>query len=205
MVGLVEPRVAPASVEAPEHPVLVDDPNQWPSHELSLAMALPGRNRHCRVRDIRRRHFTGTVKLVVYADSAEPNVQQVIERTPAAIVQVSAEPPPKINQKAVGAILGGVEEAAQSPQSMSVLPGHLVDQHPPEDYSHQAMAEPRLLHCIRQESAPNGAAEGAGPTPNAQAKGLTRHPHWREARPPPATRPPKGQGSADRGAAESLR
>jgi serine/threonine-protein kinase HipA len=101
------------------YPVLGDGPNQWSPHEVSLAMALLGKNRHYRIRDIRRRHFNSTAKLVGYADSAEPIVQRVIERTPAAIAQVRAELPSDINPKVVDAILAGVEKAALSLQSMS--------------------------------------------------------------------------------------
>lgn len=100
------------------YPVLGDGPNQWSAHEVSLAMALLGKNRHYRIRDIRRRHFNSTAKLVGYSESAEPIVQEVIERTPAAIVQVRAELPADINPKVVDAILGGVERAAQSLQRM---------------------------------------------------------------------------------------
>lgn len=100
------------------YPVLGDGPNQWSPHEVSLAMALLGKNRHYRIRDIRRRHFNSTAKLVGYAESAEPIVQELIERTPAAIAQVRAELPADINPKVVDAILGGVEKAAQSLQHM---------------------------------------------------------------------------------------
>lgn len=101
------------------YPVLGDGPNQWSPHEVSLAMALLGKNRHYRIHDIRRRHFNSTARLVGYADSAEPVVQEVIERTPVAIAQVRAELPADINPKVVEAILGGVEQAAQSLQRMA--------------------------------------------------------------------------------------
>ncbi len=101
------------------YPVLGDGPNQWSPHEVSLAMALLGKNRHYRIRDIRRRHFNSTAKAVGYAETAEPLLQELIERTPAAIAQVRAELPEDINAKVVDAILGGVEKAAQSLQNMS--------------------------------------------------------------------------------------
>lgn len=100
------------------YPVLGDGPDQWSPHEVSLAMALSGRNRHYRIRDIRRRHFNSTARLLGYADSAEPIVQQVIERTPAAIAQVHAELPPDIDPAVVDAILGGVQKAAHALQAM---------------------------------------------------------------------------------------
>lgn len=81
-------------------------------------MALLGKNRHYRLRDIRRRHFNSTAKLVGYAETAEPIVQNVIESTPGAIAQVCADLPAGINAKVVDAILGGVERAAQSLQRM---------------------------------------------------------------------------------------
>jgi serine/threonine-protein kinase HipA len=100
------------------YPVLGDGPNQWSPQDVTLAMALLGKNRHYRIRDIRRRHFNSTARLVGYADSAEPIVQEVIERTPAAIAQVRAELPTDIHPKVVDALLGGVERAAQSLQRM---------------------------------------------------------------------------------------
>lgn len=100
------------------YPVLGDGPNQWSPHEVPLAMALLGKNRHYRIRDIRRRHFNSTAKMVGYAETAEPLLQELIERTPVAIAQVRAELPEDINAKVVDAILGGVEKAAQALRSM---------------------------------------------------------------------------------------
>ncbi|MFC3339176.1 type II toxin-antitoxin system HipA family toxin [Paracandidimonas soli] len=94
------------------YPVLGRGSNQWSPREIKLAMALLGKNRHYEMHGIQRRHFNSTAKKVGYASTAEPIIEDILARTPAAIAQVQAELPRGFSQRVADAILGGVEQAA---------------------------------------------------------------------------------------------
>lgn len=94
------------------YPVLGRGSNQWSPREIKLAMALLGKNRHYEMHGIQRRHFNSTAKKVGYASTAEPIIEDILARTPAAIAQVQAELPRGFSQRVADTILGGVEQAA---------------------------------------------------------------------------------------------
>jgi serine/threonine-protein kinase HipA len=58
-------------------------------------MALMRKNRHHEVERIHRRHFNSTAKRFGYGETAEPLIQQLIERTPAVIDDVQRALPPR--------------------------------------------------------------------------------------------------------------
>ncbi|RRD67729.1 type II toxin-antitoxin system HipA family toxin [Comamonadaceae bacterium OH2310_COT-174] len=95
------------------YPVLGDGPNQWSPYEIKLAMALLGKNRHYDMHGIQRRHFNDTARKVGYASTAEPIIEAILARTPAAIAQVQAELPQDFSPRVRDAILGGLEQAAR--------------------------------------------------------------------------------------------
>jgi serine/threonine-protein kinase HipA len=70
------------------YPAMGPGPNQWSEHEVKMAMALLGKNRHDLARDIQRRHFNSTAKKVGYGDNAEPLLQEFIARTPDVVEKV---------------------------------------------------------------------------------------------------------------------
>lgn len=96
------------------YPVLGDGPNQWSPYEIKLAMALLGKNRHYEMHDIQRRHFNSTAQKVGYAPSAEPIIEELLERTPAVIAEVQAELPADFSPRVADAILGGLAQAAKA-------------------------------------------------------------------------------------------
>ena len=100
------------------YPVLGDGPNQWSLHELKLAMAVLGKNRHYAMSQIQRRHFNNTARKLGYADSAEPIIMDILARTPAVVAEVSASLPESFSQRVADSILGGLEEAARKLQTM---------------------------------------------------------------------------------------
>lgn len=100
------------------YPVLGDGPNQWSPHEIKLAMALLGKNRHYVMHKIQRRHFNSTAQKVGYGDSAEPIIEEILARTPAAIAEVRASLPEGFSQHVADSILGGLEQATQALQQM---------------------------------------------------------------------------------------
>lgn len=96
------------------YPVLGDGPSRWSPYEIKLAMALPGKNRHYEVHGIQRRHFNSTARKIGYAPSAEPIIEELLARTPAAIAEVQSELPRDFSPRVADAVLGGLEQAAKA-------------------------------------------------------------------------------------------
>ena len=94
------------------YPVLGDGPNQWSSREIKLAMALLGKNKHYTMQTIQRRHFDSTAQKVGYAQTAEPIIEDILARTPAAIAEVQADLPQDLSPRVAESIFGGLERAA---------------------------------------------------------------------------------------------
>lgn len=101
------------------YPVLGTGPNQWSPFELKLAMALLGKRKHYLMRDIQRRHFNSTAQKVGYGDSAEPIIQDILARTPAAIAEVRESLPAGLSAEVADAVLSGLQRAAQTLEAMS--------------------------------------------------------------------------------------
>lgn len=100
------------------YPVLGDGANQWSPHDLRLAMALLGKNRHYHVQQIQRRHFNSTARKVGFGTDAEALIQDLVARTPAVVAQVGAELPPGFSQVVADTVLGGLLRAAQALEAM---------------------------------------------------------------------------------------
>lgn len=100
------------------YPVIGPGPNQWAEQDITMAMALLGKNRHYRARDIMRRHFNSTAKKVGYGDSAEPLLQDFIARTPSVVEKVRADLPAGFSENVANKILGGLIDAARSLEKM---------------------------------------------------------------------------------------
>jgi serine/threonine-protein kinase HipA len=100
------------------YPVLGDGPNLWSAFEVKLAMALLGKNRHCLMHNIQRRHFNTTAQKVAYGTSAEAVIEDILARTIAAVAEVRESLPAGFSQYVADSILGGVEQAAQALQQM---------------------------------------------------------------------------------------
>lgn len=96
------------------YPVLGGGSNQWSPYEVKLAMALLGKNRHYEMQSIQRRHFNSTAQTVGFASTAEPIIEALLARTPAAIAEVQAELPQDFSSHVADAILGGLEQAAKT-------------------------------------------------------------------------------------------
>ncbi len=112
-------RLAPLYDVMSAHPVIGNGPNQWATRELKLAMALLGKNRHYLMHTIQRRHFNSTAKKVGYGETAEPLLQDLVERTPAVVAQVQDELPEGFSQPVADQILGGLLSAARALEGMA--------------------------------------------------------------------------------------
>lgn len=95
------------------YPVMGDGPNQWSPRELKLAMALVGKNRHYEVERIQRRHFNSTAKRFGCGETAEPLIQELVDRTPAVIDEVQRALPPGFSDEVAVKVLSGLRTAAR--------------------------------------------------------------------------------------------
>ena len=93
-------------------PVAGDGGNQWSWHKAKLAMAVAGKNRHYLMKDVQRRHFNSMAMSCFYGFDAEPIIQQLIERTPAAIKAVASCVPPDFPEKVADRIFTGLQTSA---------------------------------------------------------------------------------------------
>lgn len=101
------------------HPYIGRGPSQLPLQKLKLAMALLGKNKHYEIHRIQRRHFNSTAAKVRYAADAEALIDEIIQRTPAAIDQVAGLLPADFNSKVADTILTGLQDAANELESMT--------------------------------------------------------------------------------------
>jgi serine/threonine-protein kinase HipA len=99
-------------------PVMGPGPNQFSWHKAKLAMAVSGKNRHYLLKDIQRRHFNAMAARCGYGRDAEPLIQSLLERAPAAVEEVNAKLPAGFPQQVVDAILEGLKSAANKLASM---------------------------------------------------------------------------------------
>jgi len=101
------------------YPVMGDRPHQWSPRALKLAMALVGKNRHYEVERIQRRHFNSTAKRFGYGETAEPLIQELVERTPAVIDEVQRMLPQGFSDDVADKVLSGLQGAARALKAMS--------------------------------------------------------------------------------------
>lgn len=103
------------------YPILGAGPNQWSPHEVKMAMALLGKNRHYQMAKIQRRHFNSTAQKVGYGHDAEAVIQELIARTPGAIREVQEQLPkdfsPLVAERVLGGLQGAVAELEAMPPS----------------------------------------------------------------------------------------
>lgn len=112
-------KLAPIYDVMSAYPVIGSGPNQWAEHDIKMAMAMLGKNRHYQARGILRRHFSSTAKKVGYGESAEPLVQEFIGRTPAVVEKMRADLPAGFSEKVADRILGGLLDVARALERMA--------------------------------------------------------------------------------------
>ncbi|HEV3428504.1 MAG TPA: type II toxin-antitoxin system HipA family toxin [Paraburkholderia sp.] len=94
-------------------PVEGDGGNQWSWHKATLAMAVWGKSRHYRMRDVKRTHFDATAQLCHYGPDAAPIIERLVERTPAVIETVGASLPEGFPQRVAERLFDGLRFSAQ--------------------------------------------------------------------------------------------
>jgi serine/threonine-protein kinase HipA len=101
-------------------PIVGDSPNQVSWHrEAKLAMSLRGKNKHYLLKEIRRRHFNTMAARCGYGPNAESLIQELVERTPAAIDEVKAKLPAGFPERVATAIFHGLSDSAERLEKMS--------------------------------------------------------------------------------------
>jgi serine/threonine-protein kinase HipA len=87
-------------------------------HELKMAMALVGKNRHYGFETIVRRHFNTTARRCGLGNAMEGIIEDVLARTPGAINAVAAQLPAGFPAKVFDSITGGLTRMARKLEAM---------------------------------------------------------------------------------------
>ncbi|KWT98197.1 HipA protein [Variovorax sp. WDL1] len=99
-------------------PVEGKGPNQFSRHDAKLAMAISGKNKHYRFKDIQRRHFNAMARKCHHGPDAEALIQGVLEATPEVIERVGSRVPPGFPSAVTDRILAGLSRAAKALEAM---------------------------------------------------------------------------------------
>ncbi|RQH07145.1 type II toxin-antitoxin system HipA family toxin [Paraburkholderia dinghuensis] len=94
-------------------PVEGDGGNQWSWHKATLAMAVWGRARHYRMRDVKRAHFDATAQLCHYGREAGPLIERFAGRTPEVIERVASSLPAGFPERIAERLFDGLRLSAQ--------------------------------------------------------------------------------------------
>jgi len=100
-------------------PVEGDANNQWSWHKATLAMAVWGKSRHYKMRDIKRSHFNTTARLCHYGDDAEPLIERIIARTPDVVASVSNQLPAGFPERVALRVFEGLERSVSRLETMA--------------------------------------------------------------------------------------
>ena len=99
-------------------PIVGDGPNQLPWHKSKLAMAVHGVNKHYLLKDVQRRHFNAMAAKCGYAVTAEPLIEELLDRVPGAIAEVIAKLPKGFPPRVAESIFAGLRDSAEKLQRM---------------------------------------------------------------------------------------
>jgi serine/threonine-protein kinase HipA len=94
-------------------PVRGNGPKFFDPKKLKLAMAVAGKNRHCLLGEIRRRHWNGAAKRNAPGQDFEPTIAEVLAAVPAAVAKVSAALPADFPARVSDPIIQGLLRQAE--------------------------------------------------------------------------------------------
>ncbi|MBA3625406.1 MAG: HipA domain-containing protein, partial [Methylibium sp.] len=94
-------------------PVEGNGASQFSRYKAKLAMALLGKSKHYHFKDVQRRHFNTTAAKCFQRADAEDLIEQVLERTPAAIGNVASKLPQGFPEKVAHTIFQGLHKSAE--------------------------------------------------------------------------------------------
>ncbi|AOH35792.1 type II toxin-antitoxin system HipA family toxin [Luteimonas sp. JM171] len=101
------------------YPIMGRGPRQLDPQRAELAMAVSGRNRHRRLRNIHRRHWNATARACGIPDGAEAWIGELLERVEPAIGSVERQLPAGFPDQVASSIFGGLRSAARRLASMA--------------------------------------------------------------------------------------
>ena len=99
-------------------PVEGSGPNQFSRHDAKLAMAVSGKRKHYRLKDIQRRHFNAMARRCHFGADAEPLIQGVLAATPGVVERVGARVPAGFPAAVADRVLAGLARSAKALQGM---------------------------------------------------------------------------------------
>ena len=99
-------------------PVIGNGAKQISWHNARLAMSIRGKNKHCMMKDIQRRHFNETAARCGLGDTAEPFIKKILVATPNVIASVQAEIPIGFPQHVRDTVLTGLSDSAKRLEAM---------------------------------------------------------------------------------------
>ena len=81
-------------------------------HDLKMAMAVLGKNKHYKVAGIQRRHFVETASRMGIGPTGDALIQGLLDRTDGVLAEVQRDVPREFPEKLLGAVLNGLRDAA---------------------------------------------------------------------------------------------
>lgn len=94
-------------------PVEGDGANQFSMFKSKMAMALLGKSKHYRFKDIQRRHFNSTAVKCFNRDGAEDLIEHILDRMPAAIENTARRLPTGFPERIAASIFDGMRQFAK--------------------------------------------------------------------------------------------
>lgn len=90
------------------YPVMGNGPRTMQEKKIRMAMALPGKSRHYKWSELRRRHLESTAKACGLEESGRTIIEELLAVTPAVIARVASSLPPGFPDRVAGPILHGL-------------------------------------------------------------------------------------------------
>ncbi|MBB5866069.1 type II toxin-antitoxin system HipA family toxin [Xanthomonas sp. 3058] len=100
------------------YPILGRGAQQLDPHRAALAMAVAGKNRHRRLKDIRRRHWNDTARACGVRAGAEPWIEELLEQLESALDLVANTLPAEFPMSLAETVFSGMREAAKHLREM---------------------------------------------------------------------------------------
>ena len=99
-------------------PVIGHGSGKIEHEKAELAMALHGKSKHYKLRQIQRRHFNSTARLIGLGENAEPLISETLAATPRVISEVHRRIPAGFPESVLDAVLTGLEVSARRLEAM---------------------------------------------------------------------------------------
>ena len=99
-------------------PVEGNGPNQFSRHDGKLAMAVSGKSKHYRLKDVQRRHFNAMAKKCHFGPDAESLILGILEASPVVIERVRARVPAGFPATVSDKVLAGLARSAKALEAM---------------------------------------------------------------------------------------